>query len=255
MTKPITVWLTPPGPNSWKVILVLEELQVPYEIKAFKHDDVKKTPYTDINPNGRVPAIVDPNTNLTLWESGAIIQYLEEVYDTEKKLTYDNLNERHQLNQFLHFQMSGQGPYYGQAGWFTHLHHEDLPSARTRYHNEVHRFLGVLNGILEGKQWLVGDKCTFADLSFLPWNCRLDILLKYPDDVDPLAEFPNVQSWHHRMRERPSWKRAMEIRDGLMSDQGLQPNGMPKGIYNMAQYEDFLAKSPEDQQKWLDAQS
>ena len=61
---------------------------------------------------------MDPNTNLTLWESGAIIQYLEEVYDTEKKLTYDSLTERQLLNQYLHFQMSGQGPYFGQAGWY-----------------------------------------------------------------------------------------------------------------------------------------
>jgi glutathione S-transferase len=60
---------------------------------------------------------MDPNTNLTLLESGAIIQYLEEVYDKEKKLTYDTLNERQLLNQFLHFQMSGQGPYFGQCGW------------------------------------------------------------------------------------------------------------------------------------------
>ncbi|KAJ6020531.1 glutathione transferase [Penicillium herquei] len=241
MTKPITVWI---------VICVLEELEVPYEIKSFKFDDVKKPPFIDVNPNGRVPAIVDPNTNLTLWESGAIIQYLEEVYDTEKRLTYDTLNEKHLLNQYLHFQMSGQGPYYGQAGWFTHLHHEDLPSARNRYLDEVHRILGVLNGLLEGKQWLVGDKCTFADLSFLPWNCRLNMFL----GADPLAKYPNVLSWHQRMEERPAWKRSMEIRDKLMDEQGLQPNGMPKGILNMEQYQEFIAKSPEDQQKYLDSQ-
>ncbi|PIG85725.1 glutathione transferase 1, partial [Aspergillus arachidicola] len=123
-TKPITVWLTPSGPNPWKVqvlidstvVLILEELQVPYVIESFRFNDVKLKPYTDIFPNGRVPAIVDPNNNLTLWESGAIIRYLGEVYDTDKKLTYESLNERHLLNQYLHFQMSGQGPYYGQAG-------------------------------------------------------------------------------------------------------------------------------------------
>lgn len=67
--------------------------------------------------DGDTIAIVDPNTNLTLWESGAIVQYLVDVYDTEKKLTYDALNEKHLLNQWLHFQVSGQGPYFGQAGW------------------------------------------------------------------------------------------------------------------------------------------
>ncbi|KAB8207544.1 hypothetical protein BDV34DRAFT_223447 [Aspergillus parasiticus] len=65
-TKPITVWLTPSGPNRWKVVLILEELQVPYVIESFRFNDVKLKPYTDICPNGRVPSIVDPNTNLTL---------------------------------------------------------------------------------------------------------------------------------------------------------------------------------------------
>ena len=108
----LTVYHTPR-----KAALILEELGVPYEIESFKFDHVKDKHYIDICPNGRVPAIVDPNTNLTLWESGAIIQYLEETYDTEKELTYESLNERHLLNQYLHFQMSGQGPYYGQSGW------------------------------------------------------------------------------------------------------------------------------------------
>jgi glutathione S-transferase len=62
-------------------------------------------------------AIEDPNTSLILWESGAIIQYLEEVYDKDRKLTYDSLNEKYLLNQWLHFQTSGQGPYFGQCGW------------------------------------------------------------------------------------------------------------------------------------------
>ncbi|KAI0895093.1 hypothetical protein F4806DRAFT_503044 [Annulohypoxylon nitens] len=69
-TKPIRAWVTPAGPNPWKTIsrvpLILEELSVPYEIECIKFDDVKKRPYTDINPNGRVPAIYDPNTDLTL---------------------------------------------------------------------------------------------------------------------------------------------------------------------------------------------
>ncbi|KAJ5638760.1 glutathione transferase [Penicillium herquei] len=254
MSQPITVWLTPPGPNSWKVICVLEELQIPYNIHSFKFDDVKNPPFINVNPNGRVPAIVDPNTNLTLWESGAIIQYLEEVYDTEKKLTYETLNERHLLNQYLHFQMSGQGPYYGQAGWFTVLHHEKLPSAIARYHAQIHRILGVLNGLLEGKEWLVGDKCTFADLSFLPWNNRVNMVLATPPGEDPLEPYPNVRAWQRRMESRPSWKRAMEIRDRLMGEQGLQPNGMPKGLTNMAEYEAFMAKSPEEQQRYLDSQ-
>lgn len=84
-------------------------------INSFPTSDVKKKPFTDINPNGRNPAIQDPNNDLTLWESGAIIQYLIEEYDVEKKLTYPGLKQRNLLNQYLMFQMSGQGPYFGQV--------------------------------------------------------------------------------------------------------------------------------------------
>jgi glutathione S-transferase len=95
----------------------LEELGVPYELKSFKFDDVKKKPFTDINPNGRVPAIEDPNTDLTLWESGAIVQYIIDQYDTKHVLSYGTVKEKALCNQWLMFQMSGQGPYWGQASW------------------------------------------------------------------------------------------------------------------------------------------
>lgn len=218
--KPIRVWITPPGPNSWKVIFLLEELDLPYEIKSLKFEELKRKPYTDINPNGRVPAIEDPNTDLTLWESGAILQYIIEQYDVDKTFTYDTLKERHHLNQWLQFQMSGQGPYYGVAAWFNVLHPEKVPSAVERYNDQLKRVLGVLDGWLEHRQWLVGDKMTYADLAFAPWNDRIDsVILCAPEDK--FAGFPHVQAWHERIISRPAWKRAMEIRTGLMERQGL----------------------------------
>ncbi|PYI10678.1 glutathione transferase [Aspergillus sclerotiicarbonarius CBS 121057] len=241
MTKPITVWLTPSGPNPWKVITILEELQVPYTTHSFKFDDVKKPPFTNINPNGRVPAIIDPNTNLTLWESGAIIQYLIEVYDTKRLLTYDTLPEKHLLNQYLHFQMSGQGPYYGQCRWFNFLYPTKIPTAIDRYVNEVHRILGVLNTILEGKTWLVGEKCTFADLAFVPWNCQLHMVLGMKEG-EPLQTYPNVRDWHARMVGREAWKKAMMVRRRLMMEQGLEASGMPKGVRNIVEYVQLIAK-------------
>ncbi|OOG00657.1 hypothetical protein ASPCADRAFT_392764 [Aspergillus carbonarius ITEM 5010] len=244
---PIIVWLTPSGPNPWKVVVILEELSIPYTIKSFKFDDVKKSPFIDINPNGRVPAIQDPNTNLTLWESGAIIQYLIDVYDSTHKISYATLNEKHLLNQYLQFQMSGQGPYYGQCGWFNVLCPEKLPSAITRYQNEVHRVLGVLNTILTNRTWLVGDKCTYADLAFLPWNNRLDMLIPRDDGGDILEAYPWVQGWQRRMEERASWKRSMEVRAGLMDEQGLMVNGMPKGVNNIKEYEELIAKVDEEE--------
>ncbi|KAK4145149.1 glutathione S-transferase [Dichotomopilus funicola] len=248
--KPIRVWLTPPGPNPWKVIFLLEELHLNYEIKSFRFDDVKKKPYTDINPNGRVPAIEDPNTGLTLWESGAIYQYLIELYDTEKRLTFDDVTNRHLANQYLHFQMSGQGPYYGQAGWFRHLHTEPIPSAIERYANEVRRVLGVLEGILAAAQpdaddgdvrWLVGGKMTFADMAFVPWNFRLSEVLVQPWD-EVWEGLPHVRVWHERMVALPSWERSMRIRARLMDEQGLQWNGVPKGIETFTEYEKKIAE-------------
>ncbi|KAI2473546.1 glutathione S-transferase [Annulohypoxylon bovei var. microspora] len=236
MTLPIRVWVTPPGPNPWKVIFVLEELQVPYEIKSIRFDDVKKKPLIDVNPNGRVPAIEDPNTGLTLWESGAIITYIIKQYDTKHTLTYTTFPEEHLLNQWLHFQMSGQGPYYGVAAWFIHLHPEKVPSAIDRYTKQVLRVLGVLEGHLEGKQWLVGDKMTYADMAWVPWNDRVDTSLSVPEP-NKFDGFPNVKAWHERMTSRDSWKKIMETRAVLMDEQGLMWNGMPKGTKNFQEYE------------------
>ena len=120
--------------------------------------DLKKPPFEKLNPNGRVPAIEDPNTGIVLAESGAIIEYLQETYDKDNTLNYTSSPEKFQVKQWLHFQMSGQGPYFGQAMWFTKFHHEKLKSPQDRYLNEIKRVLSVLDRHLEGKQYLVGDK-------------------------------------------------------------------------------------------------
>ncbi|KAI4596313.1 glutathione S- transferase, nitrogen catabolite repression regulator [Pestalotiopsis sp. 9143b] len=247
--KPIRVWMAPPGPNPWKVVIVLEELQVPYEIVSFEFEKIKKKPFIDLNPNGRVPAIEDPNTDLVLWESGAIINYLIDQYDTEHTISYAALREKHQSNQWLHFQMSGQGPYFGQAGWFNVLHSEKLPSAISRYQDEVRRIHGVLEGWLakqgqRGSQWLVGDKMTYADLAFTTWNDRSDAILECAPE-DKFKGFPHVQAWHEHMTSRPSWKKAMELRAKLMDEQGLTWTGMPKGFKSLAEYQEVLKANDE----------
>jgi glutathione S-transferase len=94
------------------------ELGIPYEIKAIGFAEVKQEPFLSLNPNGRMPAIEDPNTGLVLWESGAIIDYLIENYDKEHKLTYDTFPEKYQQDSWKYFQVSGQGPYFGQYVWF-----------------------------------------------------------------------------------------------------------------------------------------
>ncbi|RYP42189.1 hypothetical protein DL767_000353 [Monosporascus sp. MG133] len=221
------------------VVIVLEELRVPYEIVSIKFEDLKSEPFINLNPNGRAPAIKDPNTDLVLWESGAIISYLVEQYDTEHVISYETLKERQHCNQWLHFQMSGQGPYFGQAGWFTVLHHEKLPSAIERYRGEVKRILGVLEKRLEGRQWLVGDKMTYADLAWAPWNDRIDAVTSCQPD-EKFEGFPRVKAWHERMTTRPSWGKAMETRARLMDEQGLTWTGMPKDVKSLAEYQEII---------------
>ncbi|KAF2661524.1 glutathione S-transferase [Lophiostoma macrostomum CBS 122681] len=235
--KPIKIHVLPAGPNPWKPVLILEELGLPYSLNFISFEDVKKKPFTDINPNGRAPAIEDPNTDLTLWESGAIIQYIISQYDTNHILSYPSyaLKETHLCNQWLAFQISGQGPYFGQAAWFNVLHPEKLPSAIARYNAELKRILSVLDGALEGRQWLVGDKMTFADLAFTVWNDRIEDLILCEKEKK-FEGFPNVQAWHERMTSRPAWKKAMEKREKLMDEHGLLPNGMPKGFKSHGEF-------------------
>lgn len=110
--KPITLYSHAAGPNPWKVAIILEELGVPYHNVFPK---VKEEPFLSINPNGRVPAIEDPNTGITLWESGAIITYLIDNYDKDEKISYKSTPEKYLSDQWLAFQISGQGPYFGQV--------------------------------------------------------------------------------------------------------------------------------------------
>jgi len=130
--KPIIFHSHAGTPNPRKVEIILKELGLPYTVNLVDIAKVKEASYTGVNPNGRLPAIEDPNTGVKLWESGAIVQYLIETYDKEETLTYTTIPEKYELNQWLMFQMSGQGPYYGQAVWFTNYHPEKLPSAIER---------------------------------------------------------------------------------------------------------------------------
>ena len=129
---------------------------------------------------------------------------------------------------------------------FSILSPEKLPTAITRYQAEVHRILSVLNTILEGKNWLVGEKCTYADLAFLPWNCQLGMLIPSDDDDhDILGPYPWVKAWQERMEARESWKRAMVLREKLMREQGLGSNGMPEGVRDIGEYEEVIRRREE----------
>lgn len=214
--KPIKVW-GKGGPNPPKVAIVLEELGLPYEIVPVPFSDVKKPEYLAINPNGRIPAIHDPNTDLTLWESGAILEYLIERYDTTHTLGFPpGSNESYHAKQWLFFQTTGQGPYYGQLTWFSRFHPEKIPSAIERYVKEANRVTGVLEGHLaqqkqkyggSGGPWLVGNKLSYADLAFIMWQSMLGKVLE-KDQFDE-DNFPHVKEWLGNMTSRPKVKTVL----------------------------------------------
>lgn len=210
MTKPITLYSHASGPNPWKVAILLEELGLPYETVYLQFSDLKKEPFESKNPNGRVPAIEDPNTGVTMFESGAILEYLIDTYDKEHKLSYTTSPEKWLTLSWLHFQMSGQGPYYGQKAWFSFFHPEkNLTSVLERYSNEIKRVVGVIDRHLkkQGTEYLVGDKCTFADLAFVMWHQTMPRLV---DGWDYQTEVPTFHAWNERLQSRPAVKKIFE---------------------------------------------
>ncbi|KAL9047645.1 MAG: hypothetical protein Q9162_007971, partial [Coniocarpon cinnabarinum] len=211
-----------PAPNPYKSVIILEELGLPYEYVIVDPGDVKKEPYvSECNPNGRVPTLKDPNTSppITIWESSAINKYLAEQYDKAHRLHATSFPEKEEQDQWLFFQASGQGPYYGQAAWFNVLHHEPLPSAKTRYNNEAMRVMSVLNSVLatkspdgSGKRWLVGGKVSIVDLAFFWWDKMMMEVLSMvkPEGYDP-DNYPHFKSWHDTMGAMKSVQKSIEL--------------------------------------------
>ena len=163
-----------PTPNGVKVSIMLEEIGLPYEahLVDFNKDDQKTPEFLSLNPNGKIPAIIDPNgpggQPLGLFESGAILQYLAEK--TGKLLPADPAR-RWQAIQWVHFQMAFVGPMFGQVGFFHKFAGKDFEDKRPRdrYVDESKRLLGVMDQHLDGRQWFMGDDYTIADISMLGW--------------------------------------------------------------------------------------
>jgi glutathione S-transferase len=208
--KPITLWGHNSGANPWKVAMILEELNVPYTLKMIEFPDMKKEAYELVNPNGRVPAIEDPNTGITLWESGAIIEYLVETYDKQHNISFaPGSKEYYEAKQWMYYQVSGQGPYFGQAVWFTLYHPEKLPSAVDRYVNEIRRVSRVLDRTLQDKEFLVGGKFSYADAAFVTWY---GIVSLFADRINLETDFPTLNSWLERIKARPAIAKILQDR-------------------------------------------
>ncbi|CCM01923.1 uncharacterized protein FIBRA_03996 [Fibroporia radiculosa] len=218
--KQFTLYTTTGGPNGWKVEFVLTELGLSYESIHLQPGQQKEPDYTKYNPNGRIPALVDHrNSDFVVWESDAILAYLVEIYDPTHRISAVTPEDKvHQL-QWLFFQSSGQGPYFGQQFHFNRYHPVKLPTAIERYQKEIIRILGVLDSVLSKQEWLVAGKCTIADISFVPWN----ILALDPSLVDlgvnVETEFPAFYGWHQKLVSMESIKKVWAHRRAMLESQ------------------------------------
>ncbi len=155
------------------------------------------------------PPLTSPN------QSGAIIEYLVDTYDKSNSLHYDTPKEKYATLSWLYFQVSGQGPYFGQKVWFTFYHPEKgITSAIDRYSNEIKRVLSVIDRHLKkhSTTYLVGEKCTFADLAFVPWDMNMaDMLRDSEGNAPDLAkEYPHFHAWNEKLMNRPAVKKCAE---------------------------------------------
>ncbi|KAB8076285.1 glutathione S-transferase [Aspergillus leporis] len=141
------------------------------------------------------------------------MQYLIDTYDKDNRISYATFSERYHSQTWLHFHMSGQDPYYGQAGWFVRSHLGNVPSAIERYRNEIRRITGVLGSVLRNQTWLVGDKCTYADLCFVPWQKWAPIL--GGDDIGDA--FP-LERWINEMKKRPAVAKVLEDQERALAE-------------------------------------
>jgi len=185
-----------PTPNGVKVSIALEETGLPYEphLVSFEAKDQVSPEFLSLNPNNKIPAIIDPNgpggKPLALFESGAILIYLAEK--TGQLLPKDPA-ARYEAIQWLMFQMGNIGPMFGQVGFFHKFAgkaYEDK-RPRDRYVDEAKRLLRVLNQQLEGRAWLMGDDYTIADIATFPWVRNL-VGFYEAGDLVGIADFPNV---------------------------------------------------------------
>ncbi|EJS42083.1 ure2p [Saccharomyces arboricola H-6] len=230
------------APNGFKVAIVLSELGFHYNtiFLDFNLGEHRAPEFVSVNPNARVPALIDHNMdNLSIWESGAILLHLVNKYYKETGnpiLWSDDLAEQSQINAWLFFQTSGHAPMIGQALHFRYFHSQKIASAVERYTDEVRRVYGVVEMALAERRealvmeldtenaaaysagttpmsqsrffdypvWLVGDKLTIADLAFVPWNNVVDRI-----GINIKIEFPEVYKWTKHMMRRPAVIKAL----------------------------------------------
>jgi GSH-dependent disulfide-bond oxidoreductase len=202
-------------PNGVKASIMLEETGLPYEAHFvdFSKGDQKTPEFLSLNPNGKIPAMIDPkglgDRPTALFESGAILLYLAEK--TGKFLPLDP-PARWEVVSWLMWQMGGVGPMFGQVGFFHKFAGKNFEDKRPRdrYVAETRRLLGVLNGQLAGREWIIGAEYTIADIATLGWVRNL-IGFYEARQLVGFDEYQNVAAWLERGLARPAVQRGLEI--------------------------------------------
>ena len=193
-------WTTP---NGRKVSIGLEEFGLPYKAHAIdiSKDEQFAPAFLKISPNNRIPAIVDNDNGMSLFESGAILIYLA---DKTGKLMPKDGEGRYRVIEWLMWQMGGVGPMLGQVHHFVKYNKGKAPYAEERYSKEAARLYGVLDRRLEGREFLAGDY-SIADIATWPWISRFEW-----QEID-MNKFPNVKRWYTTIANRPAVQRGYKV--------------------------------------------
>lgn len=201
-----------PTPNGVKISIALEEMGLAYEphLVTLSDSDVKSPEFLSLNPNNKIPAIIDPNGPdgpLALFESGAILLYLAEK---SGKFIGTTAADKAVVTQWLMFQMGGLGPMFGQMGFFFKFAGKDIddPRPKARYGDEAKRLLGVLDSALDGQDWIAGDY-SIADMAIAPWVNALNFY--ETKDVVGYDTLKNVPAYLDRFMARPAVAKGMNI--------------------------------------------
>lgn len=200
-----------PTPNGVKASIALEEMGLDYDphLVTLSDRDVKSPEFLSLNPNNKIPALIDPNgpkgETVELWESGAILIYLAEKTG---QLMPENGAAKYDVLKWLMFQMGGIGPMFGQVGFFVKFAGKEIedPRPRERYLNEANRLLNVLDKALEGNDWISGDY-SIADIAIAPWLRALDFY--EAKDMVGWDQLNNVPDYLDRFLERPAVQRGL----------------------------------------------
>jgi GST-like protein len=192
-----------PTPNGKKASIMLEECGLSYNTVPVNigRGDQFSAEFLRISPNNRIPAIVDHETSISLFESGAILAYLAEKTG---RFMPEDLHGRYEVMQWLFWQMGNLGPMAGQLSHFVNYAPEPVPYAHERYENEYDRLLGVMNTRLEDREYLAGDY-SIADIASFPW------VMSYKRLGADLDKFDNLRRWFDAIKARPAVQRGADL--------------------------------------------